>query len=229
MLHANLGAARDAVLRHVSGASVAVARPRWVRHADMDHLNPDPVTAASEMPAEPQDEELIARVLAGNTDAYALIVARYRERGARYAMRMLGNREDAEEALQDTFVRAFRALGRCKDPQHFDRWLFRILLNRCRSAGARWSRYRRRFSDTPAAEPEQKATDDGLAWRDAIGRALAQLDPRVREAFLLKHVEDLSYEEMATLTGVRVSALKMRVKRACVQLRMRLEEAPHHE
>ena len=62
------------------------------------------------------------------------------------------------------------------------------------------------------------------AWREEIYRALEQIDPLQREAFLLKHVEDLSYEEMAELTGVGVSALKMRVKRACDRLRELLQE-----
>ncbi len=62
------------------------------------------------------------------------------------------------------------------------------------------------------------------AWREEIYRALEQVDAMQREAFLLKHVEDLSYEEMAEVTGVGVSALKMRVKRACDRLRELLQE-----
>src|SRR5215210_8389420 len=83
------------------------------------------------------DAELVRRVLAGNVDAYAALVARYRDRYARYAVHMLGSREDAEEALQDAFVRAYRSLARCEDPERFGSWLFRILVNRCRTAGAR--------------------------------------------------------------------------------------------
>ncbi|HWP04063.1 MAG TPA: sigma-70 family RNA polymerase sigma factor, partial [Gemmatimonadaceae bacterium] len=63
-----------------------------------------------------------------------------------------------------------------------------------------------------------------VAWREEIQRALARLDPEQREAFLLKHVEELGYEEMSELTGVGVSALKMRVKRACERLRAMLRE-----
>jgi RNA polymerase sigma-70 factor (ECF subfamily) len=62
------------------------------------------------------------------------------------------------------------------------------------------------------------------AWREEIERALSRLDPEQREAFLLKHVEELSYEEMAEITGAGISALKMRVKRACDRLRQLLEE-----
>src|ERR671920_2416571 len=91
------------------------------------------------------DAELVRRVLAGDVDAYAPLVARYRSRFARYAVHMLGSREDAEEALQDAFVRAWRALGRCRDPERFDAWLFRILANRCRTRGARRRRYETTF------------------------------------------------------------------------------------
>jgi RNA polymerase sigma-70 factor (ECF subfamily) len=70
------------------------------------------------------------------------------------------------------------------------------------------------------AHPAEQA-----AWREEIERALSLLDAEQREAFLLKHVEGLSYEEMAELTGAGVSALKMRVKRACDRLRGLLQEA----
>jgi RNA polymerase sigma-70 factor (ECF subfamily) len=66
--------------------------------------------------------------------------------------------------------------------------------------------------------------EDRAAWREAIQWALARLGPDYREAFVLKHVEELSYEEMAELTGAGISALKMRVKRACEQLRTLLSE-----
>ena len=62
------------------------------------------------------------------------------------------------------------------------------------------------------------------AWREELERALQRLDEDQREAFLLKHVEDMGYEDMAVVTGVGVSALKMRVKRACERLRVLLHE-----
>lgn len=173
------------------------------------------------------DAELIEQVLSGDLDAYTTLVRRYYGRGARYATRMLGNREDAEEALQDALVRAYRSLASCEDRARFDTWLFSILINRCRTAGARSQRRRRTFVDAEAQPDEhgRPAGDNAAAWRDEIVRALGRLDVAHREAFVLKHVEDLSYDEIAALTGVGVSALKMRVKRACDQLRVMLEEA----
>ena len=173
------------------------------------------------------DGAIVRRVLAGDTDAYRELVGRHRDRFARFAFRMLGNREDAEEALQDAFVRAYRALGQCADPDRFDNWCFRILANRCRTRGSRRSRYEATFvADEPAlAMAADPAATNGTGPEEAeeVARALAQLDPASREAFLLKYVEELTYDEMAEITGDGVSALKMRVKRACDRLRQLLE------
>jgi RNA polymerase sigma-70 factor (ECF subfamily) len=139
---------------------------------------------------------------------------------------MLGNREDAEEALQDAFTRAYRSLARCDDPERFGAWLFRILVNRCRTAGARRGRRARTFVSDDAAllEASEEHPAMAAAWREEIDHALGRLRPDQREAFLLKYVEDLGYDEMAQLTGVGISALKMRVMRACDRLRELLSE-----
>ena len=172
------------------------------------------------------DAQIVARVLRGDADAYALLVKRYRDRYARYALHMLGNREDAEEALQDAFTRAYRSLPRCQDPDRFGAWLFRILVNRCRTMGARRGRRSRTFvsDDLALHEAAEEHPAERSAWREEIDRALARLRPEQREAFLLKYVEDMGYDEMSRLTGVGVSALKMRVMRACDRLRELLSD-----
>jgi RNA polymerase sigma-70 factor (ECF subfamily) len=172
------------------------------------------------------DSALVARVLAGDSRAYAMIVGRYRGQFARYAVRMLGSREDAEEALQDAFVRAFRSLAKCDDPARFGSWLFRILANRCRTVGTRRGRREKTFvrDEIALLDASEDHPAERTAWREEIQRALMQLDDDQREAFLLKHVEEMGYDEMAALTGVGVSALKMRVKRACERLRGMLQE-----
>ena len=179
---------------------------------------------------EHSDGALVRRVLNGDIDAYAVLVSRYRARFARYAVHMLGNREDAEEALQDAFVRAWRALRRCRDPERFDAWLFQILANRCRTHGARRRRYESTFirdehalRSAPTDDPAPP-NDGEPGWDGAVDRALAALEPDQREAFLLKYVDQLSYEEISRLTGVGISALKMRVKRAADRLRDLLQE-----
>ena len=172
------------------------------------------------------DAAIVARVLRGNAEAFRELVERYRDQYARYALHMLGNREDAEEALQDAFTRAYRSLPRCEDPERFGAWLFRILVNRCRTAGTRRGRRARTFVVDEAAllGASEEHPEDRAAWREEIDRALQQLRPEQREAFLLKYVEELGYDEMSRMTGVGVSALKMRVMRACERLRDLLSE-----
>lgn len=178
---------------------------------------------------ETSDAELVRRVRAGETAAYGVLVARYRDRLARYAVHMIGDREDAEEALQDAFVRGYRSLARCDDPARFGAWLYGILVNRCRTTGARAARRRRLFVRDDAAlnghrAPAAADAAERAAVGDAVERALGRLSAEYREAFLLKHVEELEYEEIAALTGAGVSALKMRVKRAREQLQAFLRE-----
>jgi len=172
------------------------------------------------------DGVIVSRVLRGDVDAYGVLVGRYRDRYARYAFHMLGNREDAEEALQDAFTRAYRSLSRCEEPERFGAWLFRILVNRCRTLGARRGRRARTFVVDEGAilDAAEEHPADRAAWREEIDRALQQLRAEQREAFLLKYVEDMGYDEMSQQTGVGVSALKMRVMRACDRLRELLSE-----
>lgn len=173
------------------------------------------------------DGGLVRRVLAGDSAAYAELVARFRDRLARYAVRMLGNSADAEEAVQDAFVRGYRSLARCNDPERFGPWLFGILVNRCRTLGAQRARRERTVISEEAAVTRAavEPAADGMAWRDALEWAMARLAVDRREAFLLKYVEELSYEEMSELTGAGISALKMRVARAREDLRRLLTEA----
>lgn len=172
------------------------------------------------------DAALVRRVLDGDAASFARLVDRHSAACLRYATRLLGERADAEEAAQDAFFRAYRALAHYDERQQFRAWLFAILVNRCRTAlrlrGRRWSRVAVGLDGVPV--PGVAPEVAGAELRDDIARALASLDPVLREAFLLRHVEQLSYDEMVEITGAGVSALKMRVKRACDRLRVRLAE-----
>jgi RNA polymerase sigma-70 factor (ECF subfamily) len=171
------------------------------------------------------DAELVSRARAGDLACYVELLQRHRASLERYAVRVLGNREDAEEALQDSLIRAWEALGRGHQPESVRSWLFRILVNRCRTRLSRPDRMDR----GPGAEvalslAASVSQTDGEAWREEISRALARLPTDQREAFLLKHVEEFSYEEIGELTGSSIPALKMRVNRACLRLRALLED-----
>jgi RNA polymerase sigma-70 factor (ECF subfamily) len=172
------------------------------------------------------DQELMRRVPAGDVAAFEELADRYHAICLRFAWRQLGQREDAEEAVQDALVRAFRALRRGRLPQRFRPWLMRIVVNRCRSTMARRARRRRLlrlWASRNHREPAPPPSLDDEVDPELLA-ALAALTPALREAFLLRHIEELGYEEMSAITGAGVSALKMRVKRACDQLLEMLEK-----
>ncbi len=178
-----------------------------------------------------EDADLVRVARDGDVEAYARLVDRYYARCLRYAMRMLGVREDAEEVVQDTFMRAYRGLADYQHRGRFEAWLLRILVNRCRTRAVKKQRERRTFvaSEDLSHPPDPVVTpSDPLRMRD-VRAALMALPDAHREAFLLKHVEELSYAEMAAVTGDRVPALKMRVKRAREQLQRLLREVRDEE
>lgn len=177
---------------------------------------------------EQPDDKLVAAVLGGDLDAFTQLVSRYRDRHMRFAVRVLGDRFDADDALQSAWLRVFRHLNRC-DPRRFGTWVYSIVANECRSVAFRRVRRERRIVSDDAALENAYGSDavDRRLVREEIEAALARLDLDQREAFVMKHVEQLSYEEMAEITGAGVSALKMRVKRACERLRELLEGVYH--
>ena len=174
------------------------------------------------------DSALIQLVLAGDTEAYAQLVDRHHDRCARIAERIIGNHEDAEEAVQDAFLRAYKALGDYEDRERFSAWLTRILVNQCRTVLARARRRESVFLDLDPRALDL-ATNDAPSesrWPELEG-ALAQLPLEQREAVVLRYADDLTYDEMSRITGAGQSALKMRVQRAFVRLRALLQEVPN--
>ena len=174
---------------------------------------------------EATDAAVVRRVLAGDVEAFAVLVERHHQRCLRLAVRLVGSAQDAEEVVQDAFVRAYRALGKYEEREQFGAWLTRILVNRCRTAAVRSARRAQTFvhDEVAAGAAPARGGADARVWRAEIERALAALPPEQREAFVLKHIEELDYDAMAKITGAGVSALKMRVKRACERLRVLLE------
>ena len=172
------------------------------------------------------DGDIVRAVLAGDRERYAELVDRYRDRYARYAARMLGSKDAAEDAVQDAFVRAFDQLAQCQDPNKFVGWFFLILRNRC------FAEQRR----SKATAPLQAA--DAIATREsadevaetaerlrALQHALLELTAEQREVFVLKHVEGLTYQEIAERLSTSVPSLKMRMHRAYDRLREQLRES----
>jgi RNA polymerase sigma-70 factor (ECF subfamily) len=163
------------------------------------------------------DAAVIARVLRGDKQAFAVLVVRYQTGLYRHAVSMVLDHDVAADMVQETLVRAYTHLSTCRDHDRFRSWVFQMLRNRCLDY---LKDVRRRnvsldlALDVPDPSEQPVHQMERLRLRGEISKALAQLPDAQREAFLMHHVEELSYETMADLLGASVSALKMRVLRA---------------
>ncbi len=178
------------------------------------------------------DPGILRRAQQGDRDSFALLVESYYPRALRFAMQMLARREDAEEAVQDAFLRVHDNLTRFREDAPFDPWFFRILGNRCRTLAAKRKRHYDviDYGELPIDAGSESAPDmPDPAFTRHLYRVLAELPAEQREAFLLHHVNDMDYEEMTIVTGAKGSTLRMRVKRAIDTLRVRLRDAALHE
>ncbi len=172
--------------------------------------------------AEAADLDAVARTLDGDAQAFAGIVVRHARGLVSVCARMVNDARLGEELAQDALARAYSNLGSFRGDCRFRHWLYRIAVNCCRDwlkAGARAERPAELDGDELAAarDPEDEVAGRQLAA--ALEAALARLPGKYREAFTLFHVENLPYEEIAAMTGVRVNALKVRVHRARRMLR----------
>jgi RNA polymerase sigma-70 factor, ECF subfamily len=172
------------------------------------------------------DGEIARAVLAGDTDQFGLLIQRHQDSLHRVAYSMVQDTDVASDLVQDALIRAFTNLHRCRDTQRFRVWVMAMLRNRCLD----YLKERRR-QDVPldaAPEPvDGNGTDalNSLAARTELQGALDALPPTLREAFLLRHVEDMAYEDMAEVLDATVAGVKMRVSRAREALRQQLDDA----
>ena len=156
----------------------------------------------------------------------------YYPRCLRFARGVLHNPDEAEDIVQETFVRLYRALPRYEERYRFESWLFHILGNCCRTANKVTRRHDVTHVDDERvigrlAAPDTPATRYENEFGDNVRQALAEVPDYNREVFLLHYIEGFSYEEIERITGVKQSALKMRVKRASDYLRARLAGRTH--
>jgi len=180
----------------------------------------------------PTDEELIARVLAGDEASYGTLVTRYRDYVYTIAVRIVGNDEDAEDVAQEAFVRAYHALPRFRGDSKFSSWLYRIATNR---ALTHLKRHRRRAVTVDIeAGPhiEAGALDDGRGeetspevmvrddeFRRAVRAAVLELPEQYRVVVTLFYLEERSYKEVAATLGIPMGTLKTHLHRARALLR----------
>ncbi len=171
--------------------------------------------------SDPRD--LIDRCLAGDEDAMVELVELHRDRVFRFCYRMLGQRQDAEDAAQETFVRMLRSLASWDGRREFDPWLLAIAGNRCRTLLA--ARRRRPALGLLAEEQLIDRTPDWQAVRslsEEVQLALLRLRPEHREAFVLFHENDLSYEQIAAAIQRPLGTVKTWIHKARQQLMAQL-------
>ena len=173
------------------------------------------------------DGALMRRALNGDVAAYGALVDRYQAQLFRYARAMGMDPDPAEDLVQDAWIRAYSRLAECRNPERFRTWIARIVRNRCLD-------YRKNIRRLGSAEGLAGLESDGVPPDAAVEHAelaallndaLDGLAPEVRDAFVMKHVEERTYQEMTEVTQVSESALKMRVHRAREALREALTRA----
>jgi RNA polymerase sigma-70 factor (ECF subfamily) len=174
------------------------------------------------------DRALVEAVHGGDPDAPRRLVERYQGIVFGLCYRMMGHRQDAEDVMQETFVRALRGLGRFETERPLRPWLLGIAANRCRTALAR--RVRRPAPVEAAedwADPHPGIADgDDLAGE--LDRALARLRPDYRLVFALFHEQNLAYEEISQTMGRPVGTIKTWLHRARAELADHLTRRGFH-
>ena len=160
---------------------------------------------------------LVERCLTGDQGAMVQLVEKYRQRVFGFCFRMLGQRQDAEDTTQETFVRVLRSLGRWDSTRAFEPWLLAIAANRCRTAISRRQRRpaHQMLPDSIHAKPSE---DTANALAEEIRFALREVPVNHRQAFLLFHEQELNYAEIAERMDRPVGTIKTWVHRARRQM-----------
>jgi len=191
--------------------------------------------------AELNDQDLVSLAKKGDQRAFGELVTRYQSKIYRLARRMTETDEDAEDVLQEAFVKAYRSLRQFEGKSRFSTWLYRITVNL-----ALMKLRKRRVESVSLDVP--LSTEDGEVRRDfqnggpdplaklvskesseTLDRAIADLPPGYRAVFILRHVEGLSTSETARVLKVSVAAVKSRLHRTRLELREKLvRRSKHH-
>lgn len=184
--------------------------------------------------------DFVEKLRAGNADAFETLVDRFSPDIYALLFRLTSDQEETADLVQETFLQAFRSIGKFRGDSGLKTWLFRIAINESRNRFRWWKRRRRdktssldatigesetRFSDT-LVEHSQSPEDNaiGREREAALLTALAKLKPIYRELIVLADIEGLSYEECAAAINVNVGTVKSRISRGREELRHRLKD-----
>ncbi len=184
---------------------------------------------------EVTDAAVVAQVLAGDQDAFRVLVERHSRSLFHVVYRMCGNQQDTEEIVQETFLRAFKALPRFELRANFATWIYRIAVNRTLDfLSAKKMKDTYQIVDDPDPEDSRQmqmpAADAGperlllsVEMKKKMSHAMSLLTPVERVAFTMRHMEGRSIEEISRNLNLKTSAAKNSVFRAVQKLRQQLE------
>lgn len=179
------------------------------------------------------DEDLLHDAAQGDLRAFDVIVRRYRDRLLNFVFRFLGEREAAEDVVQETFLRVFQKCKEYHASARFSTWLFTIAGNLAKSELRRrkqwrllpldWDEHTERRVEIPddARRPDDLAESE-IATK-AIQKAIESLSPKHRQVVILRDIQGMPYEEIAQIVGCPVGTVKSRLNRARLQLQSKLK------
>jgi RNA polymerase sigma-70 factor (ECF subfamily) len=184
----------------------------------------------------PSDTDLVAMAKAGDKDAFGILVQRHESKIYGLCLKMLGNPEDAEDVLQEVFIKAFQALPSFREEARFSTWLYRIAHNACLMR-IRKKKLETVSLDRPLDVEEGHIQRDVTDWStdprtDVMSEELSsvltqhinELSPDNRIVFVLRDIHGLSTDDTASVLGLSVPAVKSRLHRARLYLRERLSD-----
>ena len=183
---------------------------------------------------KPSDEDLIERFQKGDLYAFDLIVKRYKEQLLNFVYRFVGNQEEAEDIVQETFLRVYRKRKAYKRIAKFSTWIYTIAGNLSRTELRR--RKRRKFfsiTDMGYEDRDYEISDEGynpenhvegVIQEEIIHKEINNLSPKFREVIILRDVQELSYEEISKIIRVPIGTVKSRVNRGRLKLQSKLKD-----
>ncbi len=178
-----------------------------------------------------EDKEILAKILAGDSSAYAEIVRRYEGRILRLCFSMLSNEKEAEDAAQEIFLKAYYALNRFKGDSAFYTWLYRIAANHCLDLGKKKSRrpteswdalLEKRGDEIERLLSTEAGTSATVESQELVHQVLSYLSPDHKLVLVLREMQGLNYEEIAASLHCSLDAVKGRLKRARQEFKEKL-------
>lgn len=178
-------------------------------------------------PERDEDFLIVQRVQAGDKKAYNLLVSKYQRRVARLLTRMVKNQEDIDDVVQDTFIKAYRAIGNFRGESAFYTWIYRIAINTAKNHLVTQNRRPTTLNDSNDEDSETFEDNSALSNIDtpeslmqtkqigeAVNDAMAALPDDLREAIIMREIDGLSYEEIASAMDCPIGTVRSRIFRA---------------